>query len=126
MFTAYANYWDFRGRAGRAEYWWYVLLLMVLSLAAFLVDANVFHDGGLFGPCYLVTSFANLIPSLSLGTRRLHDIGRSGWWQLIMIVPLVGPVALIVMAALPSQPQENRFGPPPGRRSYEDLHATFA
>lgn len=126
MFAAYANYWDFQGRANRSEYWLFVLWMFILGLVAGIIDVAVLHHKGAFGPCALFVTFANLIPNLSLGVRRLHDTGRSGWWLLIGVIPLLGGGALLVLNLLAGTPGENRFGPQPGQRSYDDLHATFA
>jgi uncharacterized membrane protein YhaH (DUF805 family) len=126
MFTAYANYWDFHGRANRSEYWLFALWVFLLAVGAGLVDVWVLHQSGLFGPCGLFVAFANLIPNLSLAVRRLHDTGRSGWWLLAYALPLLGGGALFVFSLLPGTPGENPYGPQPGKRDHEDLQATFA
>jgi uncharacterized membrane protein YhaH (DUF805 family) len=128
MFAAYAHYWDFQGRASRSEFWLFFVWMLILGFVGGLVDAIVFHArpgllGG--GMCGIFITFANLIPNLSLGIRRLHDTGRSGWWSLIAMVPLFGALALLVFYLLPSQPHENRFGPT-GNLSHLDLQETFA
>ena len=126
MFTAYRNYWDFQGRAGRREYWRFFLWTVILGLVAGLTDSLVLHNQGLIGPCALFTTFANLIPNLSLSFRRLHDTNRSAWWLLIVGVPLIGAIVLFVFSLLRGTQGENRFGPEPGQRSYAELQATFA
>jgi uncharacterized membrane protein YhaH (DUF805 family) len=129
MFAAYRNYWDFHGRAARSEYWLFFLWGVILGVVAGIVDVLAFRHVGqatLFGPCALFCAFANLIPNLSLSFRRLHDINRSAWWLLIAFVPLLGGLALFVFTLLRGTPGENRFGPEPGQRSYEELEATFA
>lgn len=83
------KYADFSGRASRPEYWWFVLFIIGGSLAASLVGNIVY---GLF-------TLATLLPSIAAATRRLHDTGRSGWWQLIVLVPLIGWIVLIVFLA---------------------------
>jgi uncharacterized membrane protein YhaH (DUF805 family) len=125
MFKAYANYWDFQGRASRSEYWLFFLWMLILLIPAVVIDVAAFHQVSGFGPCVLVVGFANLIPNLSVGVRRLHDIGRSGWWLLLYFAPVVS-LSLFVMSLLPGTPGENAFGPQPGGRSYDDLQATFA
>jgi len=126
MFAAYARYWDFQGRAGRSEYWLFFLWVFILGFVAGLVDRLALQSQGPLGPCALFLTFANLIPNLSLGFRRLHDINRSAWWLLIALIPLVGGLVLFVFTLLRGTPGENRFGPPPGGQTYEDLQATFA
>ena len=85
-FTKYA---DFKGRASRSEYWWFVLFIVLVSLGTSMVGHLL---SGLF-------SLATLLPSIAVATRRLHDTDRSGWWQLIVLVPLVGFIILIVFLA---------------------------
>ena len=126
MFTAYRRYWDFQGRASRSEYWLFFLWVFILGFVAGLVDRLVLQSQDLIGPCTLFVSFANLIPNLSLGFRRLHDTDRSAWWLLIACIPLIGALVLFVFSLLAGTRGENRFGPAPGGRSYEDLQATFA
>jgi len=126
MFTSYSRYWDFRGRSSRSEYWLFFLWVFILAFIAGLVDRLALQNQGIIGPCALFVTFAHLIPNLSLGFRRLHDINRSAWWLLISFVPLIGAVVLFVFSLLAGTRGENRFGPAPGGRSYEDLQATFA
>lgn len=72
-------------------------------------------EGALWGVPVLtfVYSLAAIFPYLALMVRRLHDIGRSGFWILVALVPIVGPFVLLVFELLPSEPSENRFGPVP-------------
>lgn len=126
MFKAYANYWDFQGRAARSEYWLFALWIFLLGVVAGILDAVAFHHVGLFGPCALFVTFANLIPNLSVSFRRLHDTDRSAWWILIGGIPILGALVLFVFTVLPGTRGENRFGPESGQRSYEELQATFA
>ena len=126
MFTAYRRYWDFQGRAARSEYWLFFLWVFILGFIAGLIDRIALQSRDLIGPVTLFVTFANLIPNLSLGFRRLHDIDRSAWWLLIAFIPLVGGLVLFVFSLLPGTRGENRFGPPSGGPSYEELEATFA
>ncbi len=84
--VCFSKYADFAGRATRSEYWWFVLFIVLVSLATSLFS-NVLS--GLF-------SLATLLPSIAAAARRLHDTNRSGWWQLIVFLPVVGLVVLIV------------------------------
>jgi uncharacterized membrane protein YhaH (DUF805 family) len=126
MFTAYSHYWDFRGRAARSEYWLFFLWVFILGFVAGLVDRLVLQSHDLIGPCALFVTFANLIPNFSLSFRRLHDTDRSAWWLLIALIPILGGLVLFVFSVMAGTRGENRFGPAPGGRSYEDLQATFA
>ena len=87
--VCFSKYADFSGRASRSEYWWFVLFIVLVSLAASIVSNTV---SALF-------TLATLLPSLAAASRRLHDTGRSGWWQLVCLVPLVGLIVLIVFLA---------------------------
>ena len=84
--VCFSKYADFAGRATRSEYWWFVLFIVLVSLGTSLFS-NVLS--GLF-------SLATLLPSIAAAARRLHDTNRSGWWQLIVFLPVVGLVVLIV------------------------------
>ena len=105
-----ANYANFSGRARRSEYWYFVLLNVIVSvvlgvLAQFLGIIATLLSG--------VWSLAVLVPGLALVWRRLHDIGKSGIWILIALVPLVGEILLLVWFCKDSQPGENQYGPNP-------------
>ena len=109
------KYCCFSGRARRKEYWMFVLFNFI---AAFVIG----FVGGFIAGLTNVTAFAFLgtiyniaviIPSFGLLFRRLHDIGKSGWWWLIGLVPFVGWIVIIVFCCLDSQPGENQYGPNP-------------
>lgn len=102
------QYANFNGRARRQEFWMYVLFYFIFAVVLSIVT-------GLIGLGFLVNiySLALLVPSLSVGARRLHDTGKSGWWQLIGLVPLIGIIVLIVFWAQDSTPGENQYGPNP-------------
>ena len=97
------KYADFNGRAARPEFWWFMLAQFVVGVILNLVSPML---GGLF-------SLAMLVPSLAAGSRRLHDIGKTGWLQLLALIPLVGWVILIYWAAQPGDPAANQYGTPP-------------
>lgn len=87
--VCFSKYVEFTGRAGRPEYWWFMLFIVVVSVVLSMVSNTV----------SAVFSLATLLPSISAATRRLHDTGRSGWWQLIAFVPIIGWIVLIVFLA---------------------------
>lgn len=87
--TCFRKYADFSGQASRSEFWWFVLFLVILSLVAALLGYAV-HG---------LVVLATLLPRIAVATRRLHDTNRSGWWQLIVLVPLIGWIILIVFLA---------------------------
>lgn len=104
------NYCNFTGRASRSEYWWFVLFGVIASFVISLVfcwsDTFRMIVSGLF-------SLAILLPNLGLMVRRMHDTGRSGWWVLINLIPIVGAIIYIVFACGESQNTPNKWGPVP-------------
>jgi uncharacterized membrane protein YhaH (DUF805 family) len=115
------KYVDFTGRARRTEYWMFFLFNLIISFALGIVEA-LFGGPGILGAIY---GLAVLLPSLAVSVRRLHDTGRSGWWLLIGLVPLVGLVVLLVFAVQEGQPGDNAFGPnPKGTVAPRPLSAT--
>jgi uncharacterized membrane protein YhaH (DUF805 family) len=108
--TCLGKYVDFSGRARRAEYWWFILFeVLVLGLAE-IVDYAVGS-----GPAVLtfLVSLAVFLPSLAVSVRRLHDTGHSGWWVLVNLVPIVGPIVLLVFLLSGGDYAANRYGPSP-------------
>ena len=102
---ALKRYAEFSGRADRTQYWMYVLVYIIIYVVLSLIDK-------LLGSVVLALLFslALLIPSISIGARRLHDIGRSGWWQLIALIPILGAIVLIVFYVQASD-DDNQYGP---------------
>ena len=98
-FTHYA---DFKGRSRRSEYWWATLVIGIIG--AIMTS--------LLGELSWIWSLAVLIPNLALCVRRLHDIGKSGWWYLIGLIPLVGFILLLVWFCKDST-EDNQWGPNP-------------
>ncbi len=96
--TCFSKYADFSGRASRSEYWWWFLFLVLGTIAASIVNDTV---SGLF-------SLATVLPSLAVGCRRLHDIDKSGWFQLLNLIPVIGWVILIYWAVQEGK-EPNRF-----------------
>jgi len=112
------NYINFSGRANRKEYWYAILLqlliVIILQVAAALAqNLNVPLLQLLISVIILIFSLASLCPTFAIAFRRLHDTGRSAWWMLILFVPIVGVVVLLVFLLLEGEPGENRFGPVP-------------
>ena len=104
------NYGNFQGRATRPEFWWFMLAVLLATLAGAIIDDGLLRGRSIFEG--LVT-LATIVPSLSVGARRLHDTDRSGWWQLVSLVPLIGTIVLIVWWATPGSAASNRYGEPP-------------
>jgi uncharacterized membrane protein YhaH (DUF805 family) len=90
------KYAEFNGRALRAEFWWFTLFVILVASALTYLNPNY---ASVFG-------VAVLLPQLAVGSRRLHDIGRSGWWQLFLLVPVAGIVVPLILRLLPTKSQE--------------------
>ena len=96
--TCFTKYADFTGRASRSEYWWWFLFLVLGNIAASLISETV---NGLF-------SLATILPTVAVGCRRLHDIDKSGWWQLLNFLPIIGWIVLLYWAVQEGR-EPNRF-----------------
>lgn len=112
---ALKKYAVFNGRARRKEYWFFVLFSIIITIVLSFTDAMI----GLFdmesgiGLLSGIYSLAVLVPSISVGVRRLHDTNRKGWWLLIGLVPLIGIIILLVFMVLDSSPGDNNYGANP-------------
>ena len=105
----------FSGRARRKEYWMFTLVSTIFSIIAMIIDnilgASIEGTGlGIFNILY---SLAVLTPSYVVLVRRLHDVGKSGWMILIGLIPIIGPILVLVLTVTDSNPDENKYGPNP-------------
>jgi len=109
------KYATFEGRAGRKEYWFFVLYYCIAYFALMVVDEalGTMNEAAGVGLLSALFALATLLPAAAVTVRRLHDTDRSGWWILIGLVPLVGDLVLIVFAAQDSRPGANPYGPNP-------------
>ena len=98
----FSQYAGFSGRAARPEYWWWALFVILASVVLNLVSSDL---AGIF-------SLGVLLPGIAVGTRRLHDIGKSGWWQLLSLIPLIGWLVLLYWTVQPSE-GDNDYGSAP-------------
>src|SRR3989344_2799622 len=101
----------YEGRALRTEFWMFVLINIIISVLLSVVASVIKIPGANY--LSSLYSLVVLLPSLAVGARRLHDTDRSGWWQLIVLVPLIGIIVLIVLWAKESQSGDNQYGPVP-------------
>lgn len=121
--VVFENYANFSGRARRSEYWYFTLCNFIITLALYILiilSIVISHDsenpGILFYLIYGVLSLyalATFIPSLAVIVRRLHDTGKSGWYYLIGLIPLVGAILILIALVTDSQPGSNQWGPNP-------------
>ena len=114
---AWKRYTDFKGRSSRVAYWYPFVLTIIISFVLGGISELVFGTASDEpGPLEVIYQLAWLCPGIALGVRRLHDIGRSGWWLLIVLTG-VGVIVLIVWACRAGENEVNAWGPPPGDSS---------
>jgi uncharacterized membrane protein YhaH (DUF805 family) len=106
---------DFNGRSRRMEYWMFVLFNIVIGTVLSFIDymLGMLNTTTGVGPLGGLFSLAMLIPGIAVTIRRLHDTGRSGWWILIVLVPVIGAIWLLVLMVLDSHRETNAWGPSP-------------
>lgn len=94
----FSHYATFNGRARRQEYWYIALWNLIF---------------GIIPGIDVIWVLVTIIPSFALSVRRLHDVGKSGWWLLISLIPVIGAIVLFVWSVTDSEPHENQYGPSP-------------
>jgi len=102
----------FSGRSNRREFWLFVLCNLIIGIILSILT-NIPLLGKLFYLVSILYSLAILVPSLAAGSRRLHDTGRSGFFQLLILIPGIGAVIVLVLCAFEGTPGENQYGPDP-------------
>jgi uncharacterized membrane protein YhaH (DUF805 family) len=111
-----SKYATFSGRAPRSEFWWWWLFTILVQIVASIIDGILFGNmagmDSFHGPSFLsgLVGLALFLPSLAVTVRRLHDVGRSGWWIFLGLVPLIGFLVLLYWYVQPSKSEGNRFG----------------
>lgn len=105
------NTFNYQGRARRKEYWYYILVASIIILIGFTLDGILDTPDTLSG----LAGFILFFPSLAVTIRRLHDIGRSGWWYLISAIPLIGSLILLFWNCQETSPETNQWGVPAKR-----------
>ena len=118
------NYINFKGRARRKEYWMFTLVYVIILMGCtaidnmlgtvFMMDAWALGEISMgYGWAYTICGLAHFLPALSLVVRRLHDVGKSGWFYLIILIPLIGIIWLLILYCTEGQKQDNKWGPDP-------------
>jgi len=110
---AFARFVDFKTRSTRSQFWWFTLWSVIISFVTGILDLSL--GMGDTGPIGILASLVMFLPSIAVSIRRLHDIGRSGWWLLMMFIPLIGWIVLIVFYCTKTQEETNKWGMPPRR-----------
>jgi uncharacterized membrane protein YhaH (DUF805 family) len=110
--SGFQNYVGFSGRAVRSEYWYWYLFFVLVAIASALIDFALFPRVDI-SPVNTLAELALLLPSVAVSVRRLHDLDRTGWWLLIILIPLIGAIVLLVWFCMRGTVGPNRFGPDP-------------
>lgn len=105
------NYANFNGRARRKEYWFFYLFFVLAYIIGAIIDYMLGTEGIVAG----LISLGLLLPNITVGVRRLHDIGKSGWWMLISLIPLIGSILILVWYCTDTKPETNQWGAPARR-----------
>ncbi len=123
--SGFIRYFYFSNRSSRSEFWWWVLFLFLVGIISFVVNSILFrpaimvgndgtmheiYDGGILGA---IIEAAVFIPSIAVTCRRLHDVNKSGWWQLLVFIPVIGWIILLIWYVKGGDAGENRFGTDP-------------
>ena len=113
------NYANFKGRARRKEYWLFVLANTIIGIILSIIDSIIGIPNLGSGGVSIIVSITSLyslivfVPAIAVGVRRLHDIGKSGWFYLLILIPLIGAIILIVWCAKPGNLGINEYGADP-------------
>jgi uncharacterized membrane protein YhaH (DUF805 family) len=108
--AGFRNYANFFGRAGRSEFWFWILFAFLGTIVAEILDAVIFVYHAGLSPLNTLFSIVMLLPSLAVMVRRLHDTGRSGWW-LLLVPTVIGIFVLLYWASFEGTPGENKYDP---------------
>ena len=106
--TCLQKYVDFKGRARRSEYWYWFLFSTLIGVGAEAISRMMDNQ-----TISVVAGIVMCLPSIAVAIRRLHDIGKSGWFYLLALVPVIGWIILFIWYVRDSEPVENRYGPSP-------------
>lgn len=114
-----SNYATFSGRASRPEFWWWILAIFLFGILTQLLDAFIFTpmlgfepgDENAGQPLSTIFSLAILLPAIAVAARRMHDMGKSGWWLLLNLIPVIGGLILLWFYTRPSE-GPNDWGEP--------------
>ena len=115
-FDGMLRYFEMSGRSTRMQYWMFALVQILLTIGAIALDYQTGGFRDLKNPQPTATLFVGLVhivPSITVTVRRLHDIGRSGWWYFLPLVPVVGGIVLLIWMCWPSDDHANSYGAHP-------------
>ncbi|MCX6413484.1 MAG: DUF805 domain-containing protein [Actinobacteria bacterium] len=103
---------NFSGRARRSEFWYWILFIYILQVVLYLLGGLLGrNDNAFVSFIFAIIALVLWLATLAVGCRRLHDTGKSGWLQLLLLVPCIGAIIMLIFWAQPSQPGDNAYGP---------------
>lgn len=117
------QYADFTGRARRTEFWMYALFNMIFAIGAAVLDnilGLTFNEQIPYGFIYMLYGLAVFIPGLAVSVRRLHDVGKSGWFYFIALIPIIGAIWLLILFVTEGTPGSNEYGVNP-KENYNEI-----
>ena len=109
--TCFKKFADFSGRASRSEFWYFYLFVILVYFAGIILGFLI----PFFFAIVIIAAIILVVPSLAVAARRLHDTGKSGWWQLTAFIPYVGIIASIVLIVIwctEGEKKKNKYGKP--------------
>ena len=110
--TCFSKYGVFSGRASRSEFWWFALFGFIGGIVTTVIDVMILgYSVESYGPTNIIFTIITFLPYLAVGARRLHDINKSGWWQLIVLT-VIGLILLIIWWATVGESKKNIHGSP--------------
>ena len=110
--TCFKKYADFSGRALRSEFWFFCLFSFLAGIITTIIDIMILgYSVDSYGPLNLICTVGLFIPAVAVTARRLHDVNRSGWWQLIELT-IIGILLILVWNVTEGEKKKNIYGPP--------------
>lgn len=111
--TCLTKYAEFSGRASRSEYWWFILAQLLAGILIGFILGFIGAGQSFVAIVNLLVTLGLLLPAIGVAIRRLHDTGRSGWWYLLIFIPIIGWILLIYWYVQPSMSGPNEYGNEP-------------
>ena len=106
--TCFSKFFDYNGRASRSEYWYFILFIWLISIIAIVLEGIFLNNSYSYGSISDFFSLILLIPSINAATRRLHDVNRSGWWQLLYFTG-IGALVILYWTVIKGVDENNRY-----------------
>ncbi len=106
--TCFKKYFNFHGRAIRSEYWYFYLFVWIISIVGIIIESIFLSNSYSFGSLSNFITLIFLIPSINVTTRRLHDVNRSGWWQLLYFT-IIGGFVILYWCIIKGRDEGNKY-----------------